>query len=71
MPALKGCTLHAGISYRNLLVVPNGEGAETAPPHDIVGERIEAHLPRGGDADLLEEGDGEIPGDPPGPAGEP
>ena len=46
-------SLHAGISYRNLMVVPNGEGAETAPPHDIVGERIEAHLPRGGDAGIL------------------
>ena len=46
-------SLHAGISYRNLMVVPNGEGAETAPPHDIVGERIEAHLPKGGDAGIL------------------
>jgi 2,3-bisphosphoglycerate-independent phosphoglycerate mutase len=35
------------------MVVPNGEGAETTPPHDIVGERIETHLPRGGDARIL------------------
>ncbi|MDD1665106.1 MAG: cofactor-independent phosphoglycerate mutase [Methanomicrobiales archaeon] len=51
--AVEGASLHAGVSYRNLLVVPNGEGAETAPPHDIVGERIESHLPRGGDAPTL------------------
>jgi 2,3-bisphosphoglycerate-independent phosphoglycerate mutase len=48
-----GVSLHAGISYRNLMVVPGGEGAETRPPHDIVGERIEAHLPKGGDAPRL------------------
>ena len=51
--SVKGVSLRAGISYRNLLIVPNGEGAETTPPHDIVGQRIEPHLPRGGDADLL------------------
>ena len=51
--SIEGVSLHAGISYRNLMVVPNGEGAETAPPHDIVGERIESHLPRGGDARIL------------------
>jgi len=50
---VEGVSLHPGVSYRNLMVVPNGEGAETAPPHDIVGERINAHLPRGGDAPIL------------------
>lgn len=50
---VEGVSLHAGVSYRNLMVVPNGEGAETATPHDIVGERIEAYLPRGGDARIL------------------
>jgi 2,3-bisphosphoglycerate-independent phosphoglycerate mutase len=50
---LDGVSLHAGISYRNLMVVPGGEGAETTPPHDIVGERIEAYLPGGGDAPRL------------------
>jgi 2,3-bisphosphoglycerate-independent phosphoglycerate mutase len=48
-----GVSLHAGISYRNLMVVPGGKGAETTPPHDIVGERIEPHLPKGGDAPRL------------------
>jgi 2,3-bisphosphoglycerate-independent phosphoglycerate mutase len=42
-----------GISYRNLMVVPRGKGAETTPPHDIVGQSITPYLPRGGDADLL------------------
>jgi len=48
-----GVSLYPGISYRNLLVVPRGRGSVTTPPHDIVGERIESHLPRGGDAEIL------------------
>jgi len=48
-----GVSLYPGISYRNLLVVPGGEGSVTTPPHDIVGERIRDHLPKGGDADVL------------------
>jgi 2,3-bisphosphoglycerate-independent phosphoglycerate mutase len=43
----------AGISYRNLLIVPGGKGAKTAPAHDIVGEKLSDWLPEGGDADLL------------------
>jgi 2,3-bisphosphoglycerate-independent phosphoglycerate mutase len=50
---LDGVSLHPGISYRNLMVVPGGEGAETTPPHDIVGRPIYAYLPRGGDAPRL------------------
>jgi 2,3-bisphosphoglycerate-independent phosphoglycerate mutase len=48
-----GVTLRAGVSYRNLLVVHDGKGAVTTPPHDIVGQRIEPHLPRGGDSPVL------------------
>jgi 2,3-bisphosphoglycerate-independent phosphoglycerate mutase len=48
-----GASLHAGVSYRNLIVVHGGRGAETTPPHNIVGERIAPHLPRGGDAPIL------------------
>ncbi|MGD0080078.1 MAG: cofactor-independent phosphoglycerate mutase [Methanoregula sp.] len=51
--ALPGVLLKAGISYRNLLVVRNGRGAETAPAHDIIGEKITDHLPSGGDAEIL------------------
>jgi len=50
---VEGVSLRAGISYRNLMVVPGGEGAVTTPPHDIVGERIEPYLPRDGDAPVL------------------
>ncbi|HXW98367.1 MAG TPA: cofactor-independent phosphoglycerate mutase [Methanomicrobiales archaeon] len=46
---------YPGVSYRNLLVVPRGEGAVTAPPHDIVGQQIGPHLPSGGDAAVLRE----------------
>jgi 2,3-bisphosphoglycerate-independent phosphoglycerate mutase len=53
-PELPDVTVQAGISYRNLLVVPDGRGAESTPPHDIVGRRIADHLPHnGGDASLL------------------
>jgi 2,3-bisphosphoglycerate-independent phosphoglycerate mutase len=53
-PELPDVTVQAGISYRNLLVVPDGRGAESTPPHDIIGHRIADHLPRnGGDASLL------------------
>jgi 2,3-bisphosphoglycerate-independent phosphoglycerate mutase len=45
--------LKAGVSYRNLLVVPRGKGAETTPPHDIVGQPVAPCLPRGGDSEVL------------------
>jgi len=45
--------LKAGVSYRNLLVVPRGKGAVSTPPHDIVGKNTGDFLPRGGDADIL------------------
>lgn len=48
-----GVAVHPGISYRNLLVAAAGEGAKTTAPHDIVGERVADHLPRGPDAALL------------------
>ena len=47
--------LKAGVSYRNLLVVPNGRGSISTPPHDIVGQGIAPFLPKGGDAELLHE----------------
>jgi 2,3-bisphosphoglycerate-independent phosphoglycerate mutase len=45
--------LRAGVSYRNLLVVYNGKGAISTPPHDIVGQGISPFLPKGGDAEIL------------------
>jgi len=50
---IEGVSLYPGVSYRNLMVVPGGEGSETSPPHDIVGQGIEGYLPRGGDARIL------------------
>jgi 2,3-bisphosphoglycerate-independent phosphoglycerate mutase len=47
--------LKAGVSYRNLLVVHNGKGSVSTPPHDIVGQGIAPYLPKGGDAEILHE----------------
>jgi len=44
---------YSGISYRNLLVVPKGEGSETKAPHDITDEGIAEYLPKGGDSETL------------------
>jgi 2,3-bisphosphoglycerate-independent phosphoglycerate mutase len=46
--------LRPGISYRNLLVVRDGSGSVTVPPHDIVGSPISPYLPRNGDARILD-----------------
>jgi 2,3-bisphosphoglycerate-independent phosphoglycerate mutase len=51
--AIQSVAFYPGISYRNLLVVPEGKGAVTTPPHDIVGREIESYLPTGPDAPLL------------------
>jgi len=50
---LPGVMVKAGVSYRNLLVVPKGKGTESTPPHDIVGREIGEYLPKNGDAGLL------------------
>ncbi|QSZ67957.1 cofactor-independent phosphoglycerate mutase [Methanofollis aquaemaris] len=51
--AVPGADLHPGVSYRNLMVVHEGEGSKTTPPHDIVGQAVAPYLPEGGDAPLL------------------
>lgn len=50
---LGGVRVYPGISYRNLLVLPEGRGSLTTPPHDIVGRFIQEYLPRGDDAAVL------------------
>ena len=50
---IPGIFVRAGVSYRNLLVVHDGKGAETTAPHDIVGQAVEQYLPKGGDSTLL------------------
>nr|WP_319376694.1 cofactor-independent phosphoglycerate mutase [uncultured Methanoregula sp.] len=52
-PELPDVMVRAGVSYRNLLVVPGGTGSASTPPHDIVGQGISPFLPKGGDAELL------------------
>jgi len=52
-PFVPGVRLKAGVSYRNLLVVPNGSATESTAPHDIVGQSVTDYLPRNGDAPLL------------------
>lgn len=51
--ALPRVTVKAGVSYRNLLVVPNGKGTISTPPHDIVGLDIAGYVPENGDAPIL------------------
>jgi len=50
---IPGVLIKPGVSYRNLLVVHNGEGSTSTPPHDIVGKPITGYLPVGGDAPPL------------------
>jgi len=50
---LSGITCYPGISYRNLLIIPDGQGCESTPPHDITGQSIEGYLPKGPDASRL------------------
>jgi 2,3-bisphosphoglycerate-independent phosphoglycerate mutase len=52
-PHVPGVTVKAGVSYRNLLVVPHGSAADSTAPHDIVGQNLVEYLPRNGDANLL------------------
>ena len=49
---IPGVLFRPGVSYRNLLVVHDGKGATSTPPHDIVGKNIADYLPKGGDAGL-------------------
>jgi 2,3-bisphosphoglycerate-independent phosphoglycerate mutase len=53
-PAVPDVLVRAGVSYRNLLVIRDGKGCSSTPPHDIVGQPIAGYLPAGGDAALLD-----------------
>ena len=50
---VSGVTFYPGVSYRNVMMFPGGEGAETYPPHDIVDEVVDNYMPKGPDADTL------------------
>lgn len=49
----EGMKAYPGVGYRNLLVMKEGRGAVTTPPHDIVGQEIGPYMPEGYDGDLL------------------
>jgi len=51
--SVEGARFYPGVSYRNLLVLERGKGAETTPPHDIAGQPIETYLPLGWDGPIL------------------
>ncbi len=44
---------YPGVSYRNVLVLPEGKGSHTTPPHDIIGQSIGPYLPGGPDSPIL------------------
>ncbi len=47
---------HPGVSYRNIVVwrdYPHEALPETTPPHDIQGDPVAPHLPRGAGSDVL------------------
>ena len=50
---------HPGVSYRHILLWRDGrkafEGLETTPPHDILGQPVDSHLPSGPGSRKLKE----------------
>ncbi len=54
-PLIPAGRIHAGVSYRNLLVLNEGADAKCTPPHDITGRQIQDYLPRGRGAAKLRE----------------
>ena len=49
------CRFHSGVSYRNLMVTSrcDGTGPQCTPPHDIPGQAVVSHLPRGPSAEWI------------------
>ena len=45
----EGCEFHAGVTYRNLMLLANAADSmlRCSPPHDIIGQRVAAHRPVG------------------------
>jgi 2,3-bisphosphoglycerate-independent phosphoglycerate mutase len=44
---------YPGKSYRHIMVMKGGENIKASPPHDITGQSIEPHMPKGAGADRL------------------
>lgn len=47
------CKFHAGVSYRHLLVMKQGERAVCTPPHDVVGQPVNDVMPHGDGSNTL------------------
>jgi 2,3-bisphosphoglycerate-independent phosphoglycerate mutase len=50
-----GVKFYPGVSYRHLCVINGMDFSKvtTQPPHDIIGEKVSKHLPRGKNSDFL------------------
>jgi 2,3-bisphosphoglycerate-independent phosphoglycerate mutase len=46
-------TFYPGVSYRNLMIIEGDFEVTTTPPHDILEQEAEPHLPRGTGAEIL------------------
>ncbi len=51
--AVESVRFHAGVGYRHLMTLAAGLDVTTTPPHDILDQPVEPHLPKGAGADLL------------------
>jgi 2,3-bisphosphoglycerate-independent phosphoglycerate mutase len=50
----KGLSFYPGVSYRHLLIIDGcPPGIECTPPHDVVGQPVKDHLPRGEGSDEI------------------
>jgi 2,3-bisphosphoglycerate-independent phosphoglycerate mutase len=51
----EGCEFHAGVTYRNLMLLADAAGMQLrcAPPHDILDQPVAAHPPRGAGAERI------------------
>jgi len=51
----EGCEFHAGVTYRNLMLMADAAALalRCAPPHDILGQPVAAHQPRGTGAERV------------------
>lgn len=47
------CRFYPGKSYRHIMVMKGGESVKAVPPHDITGQDIEEHMPKGAKSEVL------------------
>jgi 2,3-bisphosphoglycerate-independent phosphoglycerate mutase len=54
-PAFRGCAFHAGVGYRNLMILSAAQDVDvqTQAPHDIPNQPVTEHVPRGSGAERL------------------